>query len=50
MGKKKRKSTKKMGTKGIRRQQIILEKIEEESEDFSCYGYYTQGHYIMLTQ
>ncbi len=47
---KKRKYTKKMGTKGIRKQAVILEKIEEEREDFSYYGYYTQSHYIMLTQ
>ncbi len=35
--------------KGIARQQRILENIQAEQEEFVCYGYYTNGHYMMLT-
>lgn len=37
------------GSKGITRQREILEKINEEFDDYSMYSYYTNGHYFQLT-
>lgn len=49
MGKKKKKNAKSVNTKGMARQQKILERIEEERDIYEVYAYYTHNHYVLLT-